>query len=710
MTWITENVVRATESTPTVGTSATNTAKEVWKADGTATLQLWAGKTTAWSSVRFQQTYLTDGRDFVLDLSPWYILWDEKTGRLNLSRYVHHNWFENWDISVPVGQWVSIEIVATLTSIEISIDGQKFTSTSSAPTRLTSALLTFQEGTHFHYPQIEVEEIPEPLIVKEGRAHPGLECTVDFYDDILMAPYDHAMLDEMFAGMSRFGIKQAYWIHHGNRESGFWDQTAAGDRAFRTFDMVGDDYLVAAVESSHKANIPLIGIFKPFDTAICNYTKAAEAGTPNDALGGKLTHTFHFPAAHPELCMRRRNAIGAQKPVQKIVVTSREPIAVADASCIEIYVSNDNATFTRYTSPAEIQLTEKEVVIDNLSIVEPFLAVVFPEAAAASVLNTLPLLVQLYDADSSLLKFTYGIVRRNSTRSDFHLDNLLTPLDFREHGLYFDCAGNGVPSAVWNSEMTSRNLFSLEVSGGVLGISTQQNDHVPGMLSESEPQTHEWWLSMLTQMLDAGVDGIEIRVINHGNIFNWHEYGFNPPIVEAYRERYGIDITREEYDHAKLRALRGEFFTSFLRQASQLARSRGKRFHMHIEDMYQGPADEPSPMGLSLTWRTWIEEGLCDGVTLKTLNMNSHDSAFGRDVVALCHQHDIPVSLSPFIHSAFQAPHSAELLESYRNSSIDAFNIYEYATLFLVSPEAETKVVDEAMVHWAQNSFASGAS
>ena len=44
------------------------------------------------------------------------------------------------------------------------------------------------------------------------------------------------------------------------------------------------------------------------------------------------------------------------------------------------------------------------------------------------------------------------------------------------------------------------------------------------------------------------------------------DYGFNEPIVKEYKRRYGRDILREDFDLAKWRELRGEYFTLFLRE------------------------------------------------------------------------------------------------------------------------------------------------
>ena len=47
-------------------------------------------------------------------------------------------------------------------------------------------------------------------------------------------------------------------------------------------------------------------------------------------------------------------------------------------------------------------------------------------------------------------------------------------------------------------------------------------------------------------------------------------FGFNPPVVQAYQERYGIDILTDKFDPDKLCTLNSELFTGFLRRVRGL--------------------------------------------------------------------------------------------------------------------------------------------
>ena len=44
-------------------------------------------------------------------------------------------------------------------------------------------------------------------------------------------------------------------------------------------------------------------------------------------------------------------------------------------------------------------------------------------------------------------------------------------------------------------------------------------------------------------------------------------YGYNPPVVEAFQRRYGVDILKQDFDHEAWYKLLGEFLTRYLQEA-----------------------------------------------------------------------------------------------------------------------------------------------
>ncbi|OHB57163.1 MAG: hypothetical protein A2Y12_13535 [Planctomycetes bacterium GWF2_42_9] len=127
------------------------------------------------------------------------------------------------------------------------------------------------------------------------------------------------------------------------------------------------------------------------------------------------------------------------------------------------------------------------------------------------------------------------------------------------------------------------------------------------------------------------LDGVLIYIHSHSAAgFHGDQYGFNQPIVDEYKKRYGVDIlTDAQFDYKnpkfnpkdeaveKWRSLRGEYLTQFLREIkSALGQVRpGLQVVVNTQGGdYMGP-----PFGnIRTDWRTWINEGLIDEIIVRT--------------------------------------------------------------------------------------------
>jgi hypothetical protein len=58
------------------------------------------------------------------------------------------------------------------------------------------------------------------------------------------------------------------------------------------------------------------------------------------------------------------------------------------------------------------------------------------------------------------------------------------------------------------------------------------------------------------------------------------EFGYNQPIVDEYRSRYGVDIRTQEFDKNLWRYLRGEYVTQFLRELKAALKPYGRKLGM----------------------------------------------------------------------------------------------------------------------------------
>jgi hypothetical protein len=245
--------------------------------------------------------------------------------------------------------------------------------------------------------------------------------------------------------------------------------------------------------------------------------------------------------------------------------------------------------------------------------------------------------------------------------------------------------------------------IALDNDKGLIGLAVGKNQIVPGVMCPSEPKARKFWLSMIKDALDAGVDGVDIRQMSHLNIIEWTQYGFNPPIVREFKRRYGVDVRREEFDPQAWRKLRGEYYTQFLEEAGKLIRTHHKKVQLHIEDTMEGTPDTSTLREIHWDWESWLERGLADEVTLKALNVHTFRSYFGREVIRRCREKNIPVHFCSFIHrwGILGLKNWKDYLSRQaRNSGINGFNIYENAELIISQKNGRLKVVQpELMEH-----------
>ena len=149
----------------------------------------------------------------------------------------------------------------------------------------------------------------------------------------------------------------------------------------------------------------------------------------------------------------------------------------------------------------------------------------------------------------------------------------------------------------------------------------------------AEPAVQDYWIRHVNEMLDYGVDGISLNLTSHACWFGRmgpDELGFNPPIVQAYKERYGVNILNEPFEPTKLHELNGDIYTQFLKKLRDvLGPDRpfisvtnclgyggyGGSGGSHLAGLKSGRSlfETPEPsFRFNMQWQKWIEEGIVD--------------------------------------------------------------------------------------------------
>ena len=126
------------------------------------------------------------------------------------------------------------------------------------------------------------------------------------------------------------------------------------------------------------------------------------------------------------------------------------------------------------------------------------------------------------------------------------------------------------------------------------------------------------------ELVKGNYDGITFFTYteNYGIRFE-DEFGFNQPIVDEYKRRYGTDIRTQDFDKHLWRYLRGECVTKFLQELKAALKPYGKKLGMSLnpkEPNFPQPWNvEPYTITagrIYLDWERWVREGIVDDLEI----------------------------------------------------------------------------------------------
>ncbi|MCX5662006.1 MAG: hypothetical protein NTW19_20190 [Planctomycetota bacterium] len=565
-----------------------------------------------------------------------------------------------------------------------------------------------------------------------GKDFP-LEVTVDFNDDLMACPWTHKTFDNLFAELKSWGTRRVSWIDLGRAEDAYFDFAPLDiDRhGQQTFANVGDIF-ATAVDHAHKHGLELVGILKPFDMAIQGtsfppYIEATKIHRAIHRIGVASVWATHMACENQHLLMARKpSAWGpARQPVWTridLVKDDDAPSAITPDD-VSLIVSDDNDTFRDYagsivrrevveeypvhrctpSGPVRTSETRRSRVIrlEGLNLRETFVAIQV-RGGARSFRNRLGDLLHVFGEKGEETHLTYGLSpRREDYATRFGLSPAETdPSGAKPVGPQGGFEYNrypGSPSAANTNGGDALNTPLALDRGQVsyLALARGKDRSPIAVMSPSFPQTRALWMTWVKAMLDAGADGIDIRIGNHHADFAWGEYGFEQPVRDEMLKRAGADIwLTDDFDHNLWRRIRGEGWTAFMREASALTRARGKTFAAHIDGNYDAapPPGYGAALNITYDWQTWLREGLLDYVTGKALWPSG---SFAREVIALAHSLGVPVTYAPYCNNFFEerrhANHMGEspvgchvpverMIEWGRASGYDGFTFYECAS------------------------------
>ena len=531
--------------------------------------------------------------------------------------------------------------------------------------------------------------------VSQNKRQPFLlEALVDFVDDATAAEITPSHVDAMMRVLQNAGIERVSWAYYGDGHGSYfvpaglnsgWDNYEKTLRAL-------DNPLRVAVEAAHRYGIELYAYFKPYETgpglSLPEGSPEARAFGRLRQQGGWLTWLDRFVVDHPELRIRHRPdaSIGdlADVPICALKLVKRDD-APTRVSCEHLQIWSSQHNYRYQPCAVDFQVHEsvepssknvhdingdlvtrqgdlvRTLTLSGFRLTDPYILVTtdFSDGEADFENTGTELLVAL-DADGSVVPGVFatggGVWER-------------ARVDFRDWGLLFD-TGRG---------QSIIRLDEPNVSGrnGMIAYTRGRNEFLPGALCETEPQVQTYWLSCLHEMLAVGVDGVDIRVENHGTHTDYYEeYGFNDIILDACG-RHG------KTDSATIARVRGEAYTRFLQDAKRMIAACGKRTRINLNIDWFRPDPPPArrlayPANIHYDWRRWVEEGLLDEGILRLFQLPFDaifDDAVSADMIAHCRQQGIPLTVNRYINPDY--PKEFERVR--RDGRFSGFILYETA-------------------------------
>ena len=537
-----------------------------------------------------------------------------------------------------------------------------------------------------------------------GNEEFHLSVLVDFIDDALEVHYTPQKIEQMMTIFRDIGVRRVYWQHYGGLRANWslWTGHGSTKASRATIQSLEGMPIRVAIQKARKAGLEIYAVIRPYETGISETVPAGSApasqhrGAPR--LGGPAVMLMNFPLDHPEMRIQRRMT-NVPANVDSIPIRS---IRLFKSDAAETRITAD--TIEIWTSSDNYQYQKKDVAFTVSETVEPaghdFVSHGKVRTAAGTPIRVLTL-------NGLDLKDRYILVTTTFDDSAGDFQNCGTEIirayddagieipttiatsyggwkpnrKFRTGGLSFDTAHG--------SENLLLDCDNSSAGGGFVAICRGKNEFLPGALSPAYPEVRNYWMEFVRECVDAGVDGIDMRVQNHST---WTDepfaYGFNPPVVDAYQERYGVNILNSEYDAKLLADLRGEYYTAFLRSAAELLHGRGMKLQVHINTDLLSPKFSRKvnpfsyPRNVTFDWEQWLTEGIADEATLRSLVLTPEDIAsdsLTQRVVNRCRELNVPLHYNRYLTQVgptFNALRD-EIKRIHKQAAFQSFILYE---------------------------------
>jgi len=524
-------------------------------------------------------------------------------------------------------------------------------------------------------------------------------------------------MNELMGYFAGIGISRIYWIYDFEYLLGH----GVADTKKTTLEW--------AVEAAHQHGMQFFVQIRVFETGIGAASLPHCITLPDDVptlenLQGHSMQPHPFVIRHPQYRIQRRpgsylKARGQILKVIKLVKSDDQPTRLAEHN-FEIWIGRINGNLERYTGPRSYA----ENIEDRnggkarvLTFSDLLIGADYPYIMVNCLLrdnkpdfrNYEDRLMELYDDNGTRIASLWdnGVYHRQTAMHRLRFSAFRLYGDFGKLDAYIPPEDYGTKPETMSFLFNTGHKLGLRALDGFNACSPKdghithakgKDEYLPGALHPVYPEVRAFWLEWVRASIAAGADGVDIRILNHSSwTHEKEEYGFNEPVLEAYRKKYGA-AKPDEIPFAEIRKINGEYFTQFLREASRELHEHKLPLQAHVCS-YLGNEERIRncfnnyPYQFVFDWKRWLDEPILDSVLLKPPAASyvkdripeEDELNFLYQVAGLAHvkgkkvwfESRLPYNESIDNHPELETQIRKRIDLGWNNENIDGINLYE---------------------------------
>ena len=137
-------------------------------------------------------------------------------------------------------------------------------------------------------------------------------------------------------------------------------------------------------------------------------------------------------------------------------------------------------------------------------------------------------------------------------------------------------------------------------------------------LSYAFPEVRDFKLRILREVAERDIDGINLDFLRHPAFF-----GYEEPLIKAFKEKFGQDPRELKADDARWLQLRADVMTEFVRSVRAMLDDAGKRKGRHLGLSARVDWREYRAWGCDI--ERWLKDGLLDYLVLAQHTLGGYE-------------------------------------------------------------------------------------